>query len=194
MGVVAGWIREGRRVRIQPVRPVMSRAGSILVLAAIPWALATILGVAALYATLRVSIPRIPAPVRVAVVIVALTPAVVAGIAGLGRGYRVGPLPGLAWMFERPSSLLLDMDELSLSVGGVEQWKVPWASIGRVEAMSDPARLAIVPRSDRRVFVVPHELLSGAVAGSTLLVDVVGLVATFAPAHTILVSNPKPKR
>jgi hypothetical protein len=168
----------------------VSRAGSLLVFAAIPWALATILGVVALYAALGVSIPRIPAPVRVAVVLVALAPVVVAGIAGLGRGYGFGPLPGVAWMFDRPSSLLLDRDELSLSVGGVEQWNISWASIGRVEAMSDPARLAIVLRSDRPVFVVPHELLSGTVVGSSLIVDVVGLVATFAPARTIPVSYP----
>ncbi len=183
--MVASWIRDQRQIRILPLRLSISRAGTLVALLAGPWAVLIILGVAGLYSAIGVSIPAIPPAVRAAVVVIALAPAAVALVAGVGRGYGVGPIPGVGWMFERPPTLLMDSNHLRLTVGPKEQWVVSWAQIDRLEATGQPEQLAIFRGNDPTAVVVPRELLNGRVAGSGVIVDVVGLIATMAPTTAL---------
>ena len=64
--MVASWIRDQRQIWILPVQLSVSRAGTVVVLLAGPWALLIILGVAGLYSAIGVSIPAIPPAVRAA--------------------------------------------------------------------------------------------------------------------------------
>jgi hypothetical protein len=184
--MVASWIRDHRQIRILPLRLRVSRAGAVVAMLAAPWAVLIILGTVGLYSAIGVSIPAIPPAVRTAVVVIALAPAAVALVAGLGRGYRVGPVPGVRWMFEPPPTLLMDGNQLRLSVGAKEQWNVRWAQIERLEGMGQPEQLAVFRANDPDAVVVPRELLNGRVAGSGVIVDVVGLIATMAPTTALL--------
>ena len=64
--MVASWIRDQRQIWILPVQLSVSRAGTVVVLLAGPWAFLIILGVAGLYSAIGVSIPAIPPAVRAA--------------------------------------------------------------------------------------------------------------------------------
>jgi hypothetical protein len=49
--------------------------------------------------------------------------------------------------------------------------------------------LAIVRGNDPTAVVVPRELLNGRVAGSGVIVDVVGLIATMAPTTALSMTS-----
>jgi hypothetical protein len=187
--MVARWIRGQRPIRILPLRLPVSRAGTVLALLAGPWAVLIILGVVGLNSAIGVSIPAIPTAVRAVVVVFALAPAAVALVAGVGRGYGVGPIPGVGWVFERPPTLLMDSIHLRLTVGRKEQWVVRWAQIDRLEATGQPEQLAIFRGNEPTAVVVPRELLNGRVAGSGITVDVVGLIATLAPTTALSMTS-----
>ena len=187
--LVASWIRDQRQIRILPVRLSASRVGTVVALLAGPWAVLIILGVAGLYSAIGVSIPAIPPAVRAAVVVIALAPAAVAFVAGVERGYGIGPTPGVRWMFEPPPTLLMDSNQVRLTVSPKEQRVVRWAQIDRLEATGQPEQLAIFRGNDPTAVVVPRELLNGRVAGSGVIVDVVGLIATMAPTTALSMTS-----
>jgi hypothetical protein len=124
---------------------------------------------------------------RNVIAVIALAPAAIGLLAGIVRGYNLGPVPGLRWLFEPEYGLLVDEWGLRLLVDHKERWSIPWESIDRLEGTGLPEHLVIRSASDGVVLDLPRSLLKGRVAGTDHAVDVLDLIAR-------RISQPRPPR
>jgi hypothetical protein len=178
--VAAAWIRDGRQVTLFPVRARLSRAGNVLAILSVPWLLFVILGVVALYSAMGYQSSRIPPDVRALSVIVGFAPLALGGLVGVLSGYGLGPMLGLGWAFDK-RTLVIDAASLRLVDGASERWAIDWTSVVSIEpidqGIGQASGLALIGDRDTGTRVIPSPLLSGRVAGTGLMIDVVGLVA-----------------
>lgn len=147
----------GEVLRVKPPRPTLTRSGRLLGLLALPWALGFLLAAGPLLATLGYSLgPQSPILLRVMVLAIGLTPAVIwMGHPWLGRA------PGFRWLLESPQPFAsLDSQGIALTLPGDGTRRVEWehvASLVPRRPWRERARLVGVDGST--LVVIPDSLI-----------------------------------
>ena len=179
--LATSWIRDGRQLAIVPVRGRPSRAGTVFAILSVPWMLFVILGVVALYSAMGYQSSRIPDDVRALSFVVGFAPMVLVGLVGVLNGYKLEPIRGLTWAFDQ-RRLLIDVVAVRLVDGAADEWTMDWTSMINLEpidqGVGQASGLALIGDRESGTRIIPSPLLTGRVAGTGLIVDVVGLLAT----------------